>query len=111
MAGNEKGLAVGPQTANIINHCPGCRQTKCWAQGGRKSTAMNFFPETEETCVCKECKKEFKAYHYYEDCTCCSNGETDDGEECGACHGMGEHNSIEKNTCQLCLYLYLTRDD
>ncbi len=76
-----------------------------------KIKPMNYFTETDECCICTDCKKEFKAYHYYEDCPCCHDGETDDGSECAACSGMGDHNSIEKKTCQLCLYKFLTNDE
>ncbi len=72
---------------------------------------MNYFPETEERFICQDCKKEFKAFHYHEDCPCCHDGETENGDTCYACGGSGEHESIEKNTCQMCLYLYLTNDD
>jgi hypothetical protein len=72
---------------------------------------MPFFKETDETFVCEKCKREFKSYHYYEDCNNCNDGETDEGKECHACGGMGEHNSIVKDQCQDCLYLYLTNDD
>lgn len=72
---------------------------------------MNYFPETEECCICEDCKKEFKAFHYWEDCPCCHDGETECGDTCSACEGKGEHESIVKDQCQLCLYLYLTKDD
>lgn len=72
---------------------------------------MKYFKETDDTFVCQKCKREFKSYHYYEDCNNCNDGETDEGEECHACGGMGEHNSIVKDQCQDCLYLYLTNDD
>lgn len=72
---------------------------------------MPFFKETEENFICKKCKMLFKSYHYYEDCSNCNDGETHDGEMCLACKGIGEHNSIVKDLCQDCLYLYLTDDD
>lgn len=72
---------------------------------------MPFFRETTEKFTCKTCKKEFRSFHYYEECTNCNEGETWEGEWCMACGGTGEHNSIVKDQCQDCLYIYLTSND
>jgi hypothetical protein len=70
-----------------------------------------YFKELDEVCQCTECKKEFKAYDYWEDCRNCNDGKTWDGEECMGCGGTGTHESVVKDMCQDCLYLYLTKED
>lgn len=69
-----------------------------------------FFSEIDETHICEDCKKEFKAYNYWEDCPNCNDGEDDEGETCFVCGGRGDLESIARNTCQDCLYIYLTKN-
>ena len=71
---------------------------------------MKYFKETDDTFVCQKCKRDFKSYHYFEDCSNCIDGETDDGETCPVCGGIGDYEEIVKDHCQMCLYNYLTRD-
>jgi len=72
---------------------------------------MPFFSETTEVCNCRKCKKEFKAYNYWEHCPNCHDGETSYGLMCHACGGRGDLESVVKDICQDCLYLELTEDD
>lgn len=70
-----------------------------------------FFTERTETCNCRTCNKDFKAYNYWEDCPNCNDGETDEGRECPSCGGSGTLDSVAKNICQDCLYVLLTKED
>ena len=69
-----------------------------------------YFKESDQVCNCKDCKTDFKAYYYWEDCSNCNDGETYEGDECRSCGGSGTHDSFVKDICQDCLYIKLTRE-
>ena len=72
--------------------------------------AKPFFHERNEVCKCRECKQEFKAYDYWEDCRNCNDGEDyENGNMCFSCGGSGTLDSVVKDICQNCLYVQLSK--